>query len=281
MNNLTLSSVAASHLLTNIKDNVLTITMNRPKKLNGWTMEMMDALSEVFLVADTNDAVKAIILSGTGRYYSAGVNLGGSLKVMPPKKLHNLIVKNNLRLFDIFLNCNKPLLIAVNGPAIGASVTSATLANSIIASDNATFSTPFSALGLTPEGCSSFHFPRLLGEKNAQRMLGSEGWKPNAKEALDVGLVQKVVPQHQLMEEAERIAQDWVANNEPRQFLAGSPLEELKVTNSRESEQLADSFLGADFLKEQSRFFWRKKKYAPSALFFTLWSLRPLWVRLL
>lgn len=281
MNNLTISNIAASHLLTNIKDNVLTITMNRPNKLNGWTMEMMDALSEVFSVANTNDAVKAIILSGEGKYYSAGVNLGGSLKVMPPKKLHNLIVKNNLRLFDIFLNCNKPLLIAVNGPAIGASVTSATLANSIIASENATFSTPFSALGLTPEGCSSFHFPRLLGEENAQRMLGSEGWKPSAKEALDVGLIQKVVPQDNLMEEAERIAQHWVANNEQRQFLAGSTLEKLKETNAHESEQLADSFLGADFLKEQSRFFWRKKKYAPSALFFTLWTLRPLWGRLM
>jgi enoyl-CoA hydratase/carnithine racemase len=281
MNNFTISNIAASHLLTNIKGNVLIITMNRPNKLNGWTMEMMDALSEVFSAANTNDAVKAIILSGEGKYYSAGVNLGGSLKVMPPKKLHNLIVKNNLRLFDIFLNCNKPLLIAVNGPAIGASVTSATLANSIIASENATFSTPFSALGLTPEGCSSFHFPRLLGEENAQRMLGSEGWKPSAKEALDVGLIQKVVPQENLMEEAERIAQHWVANNEQRQFLAGSTLEKLKETNAHESEQLADSFLGADFLKEQSRFFWRKKKYAPSALFFTLWTLRPLWGRLM
>jgi peroxisomal 3,2-trans-enoyl-CoA isomerase len=281
LSNLNLTSIAASHLLTSLKDGVLIITMNRPDKLNGWTVEMMEALSEVFSEANTNDAVRAVILSGTGKYYSAGVNLGGSLKIMPPKKLRELIVESNITLFDMFLNCNKPLLIAVNGPALGASVTSATLANSIIASENATFSTPFSALSITPEGCSSYHFPRLMGEKNAQRMLGSEGWKPNAKEALDVGLVQRVVPHDQLMAEAERIAQDWVANEEPRKFLAGSQLEELKATNARESEQLADSFLGADFIKEQSRFLWGKKKYAPSAVFFSLWALRPLWSRLI
>lgn len=281
MNDLNLTSIASRHLLTSLKDGVLIITMNRPEKLNGWTMEMMEALSEVFSKANSDDAVRAVIFTGSGKYYSAGVNLGGSLKLMPPKKLRKLIIENNQALFDTFLNCNKPLLIAVNGPALGASVTSATLANSIIASENATFSTPFAALAITPEGCSSLHFPRLMGEKNAQRMLGSEGWKPNAKEALDAGLIQRVVPQDQLIAEAERIAQDWVANEEQRKFLAGSQLAELKAANARESEQLADSFLGAGFLKEQSRFLWSKKKYTPSVMFFSLWMLRPLWSRLI
>nr|WP_255725395.1 enoyl-CoA hydratase/isomerase family protein [Photobacterium sp. OFAV2-7] len=278
---MSLTSIAASHLLTRLTDGVLTITMNRPKKLNGWTLEMMDALGEAFQKANTNDAVKAVILTGSGSYYSAGVNLGGSLKLMHPKKLRELIVKNNKALFELFLDCTKPLLIAVNGPAIGASVTSSTLANSIVASEKATFSTPFAVLGITPEGCSSVHFPRLMGEKNAQRMLGSEGWKPEAKEALEAGLVQKVVPHEQLMDEAERIARGWVTNKEQRQFMAGSQLDDLKKANARESEQLADAFLGADFLREQSRFLWSKKKYAPSVMFFSLWSLRPFWARLI
>ncbi|OLQ71673.1 crotonase [Photobacterium proteolyticum] len=281
MNDLSLTSIAASHLLTHLTDGVLIMTMNRPKKLNGWTLDMMDALGEAFVKANTNEAVKAVILTGTGNYYSAGVNLGGSLKLMHPKKLRELIVKNNKALFELFLNCEKPLLIAVNGPAIGASVTASTLANSIIASENATFSTPFAALGITPEGCSSVHFPRLMGEKNAQRMLGSEGWKPKAKEALEAGLVQKVVPHEQLMDEAERIARDWVTSKKQRQFMAGSQLDDLKKVNARESEQLADAFLGADFLREQSRFLWSKKKYAPSVMFFSLWSLRPFWARLI
>ncbi|KMV28420.1 crotonase [Photobacterium swingsii] len=281
MTTLTLSDIAARHLLTSIKDDVLTITMNRPNKLNGWTMDMMESLKEAFSLANTDENVKAIILTGVGKYYSAGVNLAGTLKVMPPKALHELIVKNNQRLFEVFLNCEKPLLVAINGPAIGASVTSATLANCIVAADNATFSTPFSALGITPEGCSSYHFPRLLGEENCQRMLGKEGWKPTAEEALTVGLVQKVVPQALLMEEANRIAQDWITNKEERQFLANSSLKALQAANTSESVQLADAFMSAAFLKAQARFFFTKKKYAPSITFCMLWALRPLWARFL
>lgn len=244
-------------------------------------MDMMESLKEAFSLANTDENVKAIILTGVGKYYSAGVNLAGTLKVMPPKALHGLIVKNNQRLFEVFLNCEKPLLVAINGPAIGASVTSATLANCIVAADNATFSTPFSALGITPEGCSSYHFPRLLGEENCQRMLGKEGWKPTAEEALTVGLVQKVVPQALLMEEANRIAQDWITNKEERQFLANSSLKALQAANTSESVQLADAFMSAAFLKAQARFFFTKKKYAPSITFCMLWALRPLWARFL
>lgn len=93
----------------------------------------------------------------------------------------------------------KPIIVAANGPAVGGVVTSASLCDAIIASDTATFSTPFSALGLVPEGCSSVHFERIMGgRKNAQRMLGPEGWKPTAEEAKEVGLVSEVVPHDQV-----------------------------------------------------------------------------------
>jgi len=279
VNELDLTSSAAEYVETSIKDGVATVMMNRPAKLNGWTMEMMDAFKEAFAKADEAKAVKAIILTGSGKYYSAGVNLGGTIQVMPPKELHKLIVEHNQELFEAFLDCKKPILVAINGPAIGASVTSATLCNGIISSETGTFSTPFAALGITPEGCSSIHFSRLMGEKNAQRMLGDEGWKPSAKEALKAGLVQWVVPADELIEEAQKIAQGWVKSGETRKFLAGSELEELQQANARESLELADAFLGADFLREQGRFLWSKKKHAPSLMFFSLWALRPIWGR--
>jgi len=222
-----------------------------------------------------------VIFTGAGDYFSAGVNLGGTLKPMHPKKLQQLIVEHNQKLFEAFLHFPKPILVAINGPAIGASVTSATLCSGIIASEKATFSTPFAALGITPEGCSTIHFPRLMGEEGAQRMLGSEGWKPKAAQALAAGLVQWVVPHEQLLDEAQRIAQDWVAKGQVRTFLAGSQLQELESANARESLALADAFLGAAFLREQARFLWSKKKRAPSLVFLSLWLLRPLWGRLL
>ncbi|AJR05113.1 hypothetical protein H744_1c0081 [Photobacterium gaetbulicola Gung47] len=272
-----LMPVSAGQILTRVNEGILTVTMNRPEKLNGWTMDMMNALKEVFDKANHDDDVKGIILTGAGSYYSAGVNLSGTLKLMAPRKLRELIAENNQALFEIFLGCAKPLLVAVNGPAIGASVTSATLANGIIAADNATFSTPFAVLGVTPEGCSSVHLPRLIGEGNAQRMLGTEGWKPDAQQALAIGLVQAVVPQSELMNKAEQVVQQWIEEGQLRQFLAGSELEELRAVNAGESGQLADAFLKAAFLKHQAQFLWRKKKFMPSVMFWLLWGLRPVW----
>ena len=82
---------------------------------------------------------------------------------MHPKTLHSAIYVNNKAVFDMFIEFPKPIMVAANGPAIGACVTSATLCDAIIASDKATFLTPFARLGIPPEGCSSVHFERCMG----------------------------------------------------------------------------------------------------------------------
>ena len=281
MNDLNLSENSSAYIQSSLKAGVLTIMMNKPNKLNGWTTEMMDAFATAFENAAKDEATKAVIFTGAGDYYSAGVNLGGTLKLMAPKKLHQLIVEHNQSLFDKFLTFPKPILVAVNGPAIGASVTSATLCDAIIAADTSTYSTPFAALGITPEGCSSIQFATLLGEKNAQRMLKKEGWKPNAQEALSIGLVQWVVPKSQLQTEAQKVAQQWVTDGRSRKILGGIALSELQTVNKRESIELANRFLGAEFLRGQFTFLWRKKKHLPSMVFLLLWLLRPLWKRFL
>ena len=277
MNDLNLTPEESRQLVTTVKDEVATVCMNTPKKLNGWTLDMMMAIKAAIVAATNSSSVKAIILTGEGDYYSAGVNLSSTIKLMHPQKLRDMIEQMNQELFEIFLLCPKPILVAFNGPAIGASVTSATLCNGIIASENATFLLPFSALGVPPEGCSSVHLGRLMGEQNAQRMLGKEGWKPTAEQALATGLVQWVVPKENLQEEAQNIAKAWVDNNEPRKFMAGSEKDELIAINKRESRELANAFLAPKFLNGQAKFLWSKKKYAPAMMFFTLVALRPLW----
>lgn len=277
LNYLNLCDADASYIQTSFREGVVTIMMNKPKKLNGWTAEMMEAFTTAFDKAREDDNCKVVIFTGAGDYYSAGVNLGGTLKLMAPKKLHKLIIERNELLFDRFLSYPKPILIATNGPAIGASVTSATLCDGIIASDTSSYLTPFAALGICPEGCSSIQFARLMGEQNAQRMLGSEGWKPNAEEALKAGLVQWVVAKDKLQEEAQQIAQDWAKNGKQRSFMGGSQLAELQAANARESIELANCFLGADFLRGQFTFLWRKKKRMPAMMFLLLWALRPVW----
>ena len=268
-------------ILTHKRDGVTTLTMNTPARLNGWTMEMMNALKDAFRVTALDEGTRVLILTGADPYYCAGVNLAATLRLGHPRKLHAMIVEHNQALFDTFLNFPKPLLIAVNGPAIGASVTSATLCDGIIASEKATFSTPFAALGVPPEGCSSVHFARLMGQATAERMLGKEGWKPTAGEALKSGLIQWVTPHNELLEEAHRIAQDWIASAATRNFRGGSGCEELKAVNARESQALADAFLSPPFIRAQFRFLWRKRKWVPAAMFLTMLVSRPLWSKFL
>lgn len=270
-----------SPILTYRQDGISTLKMNRPAQLNGWTMEMLDALKEGFRAAAADDAAGVVILTGEDPYYCAGVNLSATLRLGHPRKLHDRIRTLNQALFDLFLDYPKPILVAINGPAIGASVTSATLCDGIIASDKASFSTPFAALSVPPEGCSSVHFARLMGQANADRMLGEESWKPTAEEALEAGLIQWVVPHDELGAEAGRIAREWLAAGAVRSFRAGATREELKAVNARESATLADAFLSAAFLKAQFRFLWRKKKWGPAAMFLAMLISRPLWSLLL
>ena len=275
------ASTDTSPILTSKKDGVTTLTMNTPKRLNGWTQLMMDALKEGLRVASSDDETRVLILTGADPYYCAGVNLAATLQLGHPRKLHAMIVQHNQALFDTFLDFPKPILIAVNGPAIGASVTSATLCDGIIASERATFSTPFAALGVTPEGCSSVHFERIMGQANADRMLGKEGWKPTAEEALEAGLVQWVVAHDRLLDESHRIAQEWISLGAVRSFRGGSGRDELKTVNANESVKLADAFLSAPFIRAQFKFLRSKKKWGPAAMFLALLISRPLWSRFL
>ena len=266
-------------LLVENTDGVTTLTMNHPRRLNGWTAAMLDALlAGLHAVAEDPDT-EAVVLTGVGDYYSAGVNLGGTLSLQHPRALHAAIVAHNQALFDAFLNLDKPIVAAVNGHAIGAPVTSATLCDAILAVEDATFLTPFSKLGIPPEGCSSIHFERLMGAESAQRMLGPEGWKPTAAEAAAVGLIDAVVPADQLLDRARALARERVAGG--RTFRAGSTRDALLAANARESVELADAFLSPPFLKAQMQFLWGKGKKQPAAMFFGLWATAPLWRLLL
>ena len=219
------------------------------------------------------------------KYYCAGVDLSGTIKPMHPATLHDVIRTSNQRVFDTFLKFPKPLIAAVNGPAIGASVTTTTLCDYTIASDLATFSTPFARLGVPPEGCSSVHFEYLMGKEEGQRMLGDEGFSPTGAEAADIGLVKEVVSHKDLMKRAEEIAREWIADEkrmgEPRSHMGYADTRRLLKVNEKESQDLADAFLSDKFLRSQASFLESKKKTVPSLIFKVLVATRPAWKRLL
>lgn len=263
------------------REGVTTLTLNNPKRLNGWTMPMLEALRAAMGRAEADEATQVVILTGTDPYYCAGVNLSAVVKLDHPARLHAFIAEQNEQLFDLFISFPKPIIVAVNGPAIGASVTSATLCDAIIASERATFSTPFAKLGVTPEGCSSVLFAKLMGEATAQRMLGSEGWQPTGAEAVEAGLADQVVPHDELLEVARATALTWIAEGHTRSYKAGMTREALQEINARESQLLAGAFLSEKFLRGQFEFLWKKQKHAPAMVFLGLLVTRPLWSLLL
>lgn len=270
-------------MITSKKNGVTTVKMNNPKKLNGWTEEMTKTLFPSLQTADSDPETKVIILTAEDPYYCAGVNLAGSFRLMHPKEMFHEIVQRNEALFNTFLNIKKPILVAINGPAIGASVTSATLCDAIIASNKAKFLTPFGRLGVTPEGCSSVHFEYLIGSENAHKML-TEDWEPTAKEAKDIGLITEVVPHEQLMDYAQSFAEKWIEEGKhlkPRTAMGYSDLNKLKEVNAKESVDLGHAFLSEKFLKAQVKFLTDKKRSQEAMIFSLLVWLRPLWSKLL
>lgn len=283
------ASAAASGFKGNIPPDILivtrsngvtTLTMNQPKKLNGWTGPMMMAIRQQFEKLASDEETKVAILTGADPYYCAGVNLSDTMKPMHPKKLHSLIVINNQAIFDAFIDFPKPIIIAANGPAIGACVTSATLCDAIVASERATFTTPFARLAIPPEGCSSVHFDRIMGAANARKML-YEDWTPTATEAKAAGFVRAVVPHDRLMDEAQKLAEEWVRSGKVKNLIAENKVVEYKAVNARESVALADAFLDAPFLRAQRDFLKSKGKSQLAAVFGLLAATRPIWAKLL
>ncbi len=268
--------ILRSHL-----NGVTTLTMNMPRRYNGWTYEMMRDLRAALEEAAQDDDTKVLILTGADPYYCAGVNLAGTLKLDHPKKLHAMIETQNAALFNMFLDFPKPILIAANGPAIGAAVTTATLCDAIIASEKATFSLPFARLGVPPEGCSSVVFPEKFGDDITGRIMGKEGWVPTAAEAEEIGLVDRCVPHEDLLSEAQALAEQWIAQGRERTYPIGATREELKAINAEESRALATAFLSPPFLEGQFKFLMSRKKHGPALMFFVLLKTHPVWSLLL
>ena len=264
------------------KNGVTLLKMNDPRKLNGWTGPMMMAMRNAFKDLAADDSTQVAVLTGADPYYCAGVNLSDTMKPMHPATLHKLIVQNNAAIFNAFIEFPKPLIVAVNGPAIGACVTSATLADAIIASEKATFSTPFARLGIVPEGCSSVHFERIMGKTNAERMLGPEGWAPTGQEAKEAGFVSEVVRHEDLVNHTLNIAEKWVKDKKSKRFAQGhGSVEEYLKVNLEESHLLADAFLSVPFLEAQQKFLASKGKTQLAQTFKMLLLTRPLWKLLL
>lgn len=199
-----------------VEDGILTITLDRPEKLNAFTGRMMNEMIDAFDRADADDAVRAIIITGRGRAFCAGADLsagtgtfdnrerGGSLDPTQHRDGGGLLT---LRIFE----SKKPVIAAVNGPAVGVGVTMTLAMDIRLAADDARFGFVFSRRGLVPEACSSWFLPRAVGIQQALEWVYS-GRVFGADEALRGRLVRSLHPRDELLARAREIARD-IADN--------------------------------------------------------------------
>ncbi|UVI40427.1 crotonase/enoyl-CoA hydratase family protein [Qipengyuania spongiae] len=203
-----------------IAEGIATITLHRPEKMNAFTRIMMQEVIDALDITDADDSVRAVIVTGEGeRAFCAGADLtpeGSEGNVFARHKevddLSDEIVRDGggrmvLRMFD----SKKPLIGACNGVAVGVGATMQLPFDMRLASDNARFGFVFARRGITPEACSSWFLPRLVGMQTALEWCMT-GRIFDAQEALGRGLVRSVHPQAELMDAARGLARE-IADN--------------------------------------------------------------------
>jgi len=186
------------------QDGVLVLTLNRPEKLNAITGELLDALYAALKEGEEDREVRALLLTGAGRAFSAGQDLTEFGDRKPDYEAH---LRRYNRVVEAMAGLEKPLVVAVNGVAAGAGMSLALWGDLRLAAVGASFTTAFVRIGLVPDSGLSFLLPRLVGLAKAQELLLLSP-RLSAEEALALGLVHRVVPAEKLMEEALSLAKE-------------------------------------------------------------------------
>jgi len=255
-------------LLYEVEDNIATITLNRPDRLNAISGPMLGSFSQAFRDADLDSNVRVIILTGSGRGFCAGLDLkdlsagtgigangGGGLGSAkfdlagsPPVVLHTT---------------DKPVICALNGPAAGYGMDIALGADIRIASTQAKLAAITSKRGILPESGGTWLLPRLIGWPKATE-IAFRGVTLGAEECLELGLVNKVVPHDELMAESRKMAAE-IAANAPLAVQATKRMMRMGLEETFEANvhhvflQLLPLFGSADFREGVAAFMERRE----------------------
>ena len=198
-------------ILYDAADGIATVTLHRPDRLNAFTRRMRDELIAAFDRADADDAVRVVIVTGAGRAFCAGADLSAGRVTFNYAKRDDATEEDHrdgggrvaLRIFA----SKKPVIAAVNGPAVGVGVTMTLPMDIRIASNAAKFGFVFARRGIVPEACSSWFLPKVVGLSRALEWV-TTGRVFGAEEALAGGLVSRVVAPEELLPAARALARE-------------------------------------------------------------------------
>jgi len=259
---------------------ILTLTLNRPEQLNALSIEMVDELVNAFETASEDDAIGAIVVTGAGRAFCAGADLTRPGNVFgldesqrptlddmnnrldDPAILHGVRDTGGRVTLSIYA-CKKPVIAAINGPAVGVGATMTLAMDQRLASEKARIGFVFGKIGIVPEACSTWFLPRVVGIAQALEWTYSADVF-DAEEAKRGGLVKAIYPPEQLLPEAYALAHRFIDNRSPvaialtRQMMYRNsaqphPLEAHKI------ESLAEFYASQKDGKEGVRAFFEKR----------------------
>jgi len=274
-----------------VANQILTITLNRPERLNAFTLVMTSELIEAFDRADEDDEVRAIIVTGAGRGFCAGSDLSdGADSFDNEQRMQESLEEHRdsggrvtLRIFE----SKKPVIAAINGPAVGIGITMTLPMDIRLASEKAKMGFVFARRGITPEACSGWFLPRAVGISRALEWVMS-GRVFGAQEALEGGLVSRVLAPDDLLPTARELAREIADNTSAvsvalgRQMMwkmlgADHPMEAHKIDSKciYYMGKSPDAFEGVtSFLeKRPAKFTMKPSKDMPE--FYPWWEERP------
>ena len=201
---------------TDVKNGVLTMTLNRPDRLNAFNDDMRMEMIDTFTKVNSDDSVRVVVVTGEGRGFCSGADLGAGAATFDMEKRPGAQTQGQWRdgggqVTLAIYECLKPVIGAINGPAVGVGATMQLPMDIRLASTEARFGFVFSRRGLVMEACSSWFLPRLVGMAQAAQWAYSGRVFP-AQEALDGGLVSEVLAPDDLLPRAYEIAAEIVDN---------------------------------------------------------------------
>jgi enoyl-CoA hydratase/carnithine racemase len=228
-----------------IDDRVLTLTLNRPAQLNAFTVTMANELIDAYQRASADDAVGAVVVTGAGRAFCAGMDLSvdgnvfGLNEALSPSlaeldaqwddpAMVDGVRDTGGRVALAVYDCKKPVIAAINGAAVGIGATMTLAMDVRLASEKARIGFVFGRIGIVPEACSTWFLPRIVGPQQAFDWVYS-GDILTADEALQGRLLKAVVPHEQLLAEAHTLAHKYIDQRSPvaialmRQMLLRNP----------------------------------------------------------
>ena len=210
------------HIRTELADNILTVTLNRPDRMNAFTLRMKDELVHVFGEADRDNQVRAVVVTGAGRAFCAGMEMqpedGGHVfgyddaegEEPPVDTIRDSGGEVSLAIF----NCRKPVIGALNGAAVGVGITMTLPMDFRLAAEGAKIGFVFSQRGLTPEACSTWFLPRAVGMQKALEWVYS-GDIFLAEEGLEAGLFRSLHGKEEVLDAARDLARKLIAKSSP------------------------------------------------------------------